>query len=146
MSAAQGLRLLVTGTTGQVGWELLRSLAPLGEGNRPMLTLGEIRDLDRAGVEIGAHTVNHPELDVLAEMAARAEIETSKRALEDGLGKSVPSFAYPHGYSSPTTRRLVREAGFRSACRVAHAFSSPGDTLFSLSRIIMTSAITAAQV
>jgi O-antigen biosynthesis protein len=115
-----------------------RWLAPLGEGNRPMLSWEELRELQSAGVEIGAHTMSHPQLDILSPAKALEEISASKAALEDGLGERVLSFAYPHGYASATTRTMVREAGFSSACRVRHAFSSPDEDCFSLSRIIMT--------
>ena len=106
-----------------------------------MLSWQELRDVSFAGIEVGAHTVSHPQLDILATAEADTEIRDSKNKLEDELGQSVQSFAYPHGYASRTTRRLVRESGFTSACRVGHALASTGEDLYALSRIIMTSSI-----
>ena len=106
-----------------------------------MLSWHELRDISSAGIEVGAHTVSHPQLDILGPAKANAEIRGSKYALEAKLGRSVQSFAYPHGYSSRTTRRLVRKAGFTSACRVRHALASMTEDLYALSRIIMTSTI-----
>lgn len=103
-----------------------------------MLSLKELREVRAAGVEIGAHTMSHPQLDILSPAKALEEISASKAALEDGLGERILSFAYPHGYASATTRTLVREAGFSSACRVRHALSSLDEDCFALSRIIMT--------
>lgn len=113
-------------------------LDDLGEGDRLMLDWSELRDLAAWGIECGAHTLTHPQLDVLPPDRARFEIEASKALLEEGLGRPVETFAYPHGYGSAVTRRLVAEAGFTSACRVRHALSSPGEDPFCLSRIVIT--------
>lgn len=116
-----------------------RWLTDLGEGERPMLDWQGLRDLSKAGIEIGAHTVSHPELDTLSNGRAVMEIRDSKRMLEDGLGHAVTTFAYPHGYASPATRRIVEGAGFHAACRVRHALSSQSENLFALSRFIVSS-------
>lgn len=118
-----------------------RWLADLGEGARPMLDWTELRDIAAAGIEIGAHSLTHPELDVLSRKRATEEIAGSKAVLEDALGRPVLSFAYPHGYSSRQTREIVRQAGFGSACRVRHALSSAQENPMVLSRVIMTSDI-----
>ena len=128
--------------SGQVG-NAAEWLAPLGEGQRKMLGWKELRDLAAAGIEIGAHTISHPELDVLPVDKSLKEIADSKRRIEEGTGLALQSFAYPHGYASQITRDLVKGAGFRSACRVRHAISSTDENLYALSRVIMTSEIMA---
>ncbi|WP_415717468.1 polysaccharide deacetylase family protein [Roseibium sp.] len=115
-----------------------RWLSPLGEGSRPMLDAAELRNLVAKGIEIGAHSMTHPQLDLLAPEQARAEIVGSRNVLEDILGARVRSFAYPHGYASRTTRNIVRDAGFSSALRVRHALSSDSEDRFGLSRLIIT--------
>lgn len=119
-----------------------RWLGDLGEGNRPMLDWAALRDLQSAGVEIGAHSVSHPELDTLSWAKATHELRDSKKALEDGLGRAVTTFAYPHGYASRATRRIAEEAGYLAACRVRHALSNETENLFALSRIVVTSEMT----
>jgi peptidoglycan/xylan/chitin deacetylase (PgdA/CDA1 family) len=136
--AARGFPATLYVVSGLVG-ATAQWLADLGEGERPMLDWRALRDLHGAGIEIGAHTVRHPELDTLPRARAAQEIEDSKRTLEDGLGAPVVSFAYPHGYASRTTRRIVEEAGYLAACRVRHALSDETENLFALSRIIVTS-------
>jgi peptidoglycan/xylan/chitin deacetylase (PgdA/CDA1 family) len=137
---AQSTLYVVSGQVGKTSaW-----LSSLGEGGRPMLNWQELRDIAKSNVEIGGHTVSHPELDVVPAVRAYREIVDCKRELEQGLGQEVRSFAYPHGYSNARVREIVRDAGYSSACRVAHAFASPADHVHALSRIIMTSEITAA--
>ncbi len=115
-------------------------LSPLHEGNRQMLTWDQIKELDKYGIECGSHSHTHPELDTLSKGAAHWELSHSKRILEDKLGRTVRSFAYPHGYFSKITRNLVREAGYASACAVKNAFSASHDDRFALSRIDVTEA------
>jgi peptidoglycan/xylan/chitin deacetylase (PgdA/CDA1 family) len=107
----------------------------LGEGDRPMLSWAQLRELQAAGIEIGAHTVTHPQLDLLKNGIARHEILESKRILDRHLNSAVTSFAYPHGYSTGKVRELVREAGYTSACRVRNALSAVDEDSFALSRI-----------
>ena len=99
------------------------------------LAADELLRLAAAGIEIGAHTRTHPQLDTLAPARARDEVQGSKDDLEGLLGRPVRSFAYPHGYSSRSVRRLVREAGYDSACAVGNAFATSGESRFALSRL-----------
>jgi peptidoglycan/xylan/chitin deacetylase (PgdA/CDA1 family) len=131
--------------SGRIG-ETSTWLAPLGEDRRPLLSWDEVREVAQAGIEIGAHTHTHPQLDILSAARARDEIFRSRDTIERELGHKVTSFAYPHGYSSVTVRRLVREAGFTSACQVRHALSAAGENRLMLSRIIMTSEESDAQL
>jgi peptidoglycan/xylan/chitin deacetylase (PgdA/CDA1 family) len=107
------------------------------EARAPMLSPEAIVGLPDANVEIGAHAQLHPELDVISRSAARAEIEGSKHALEDILGRSVASFAYPFGYHNRAVRQQVVDAGFTSACAVKQALSGPGDDIFALARVLV---------
>lgn len=84
-----------------------------------MMTREQVRGLRRAGMDIGAHTVRHPILKTLAPAMARAEIEQSKRALEEILGEPIRLFAYPNGKAGrdfgPEHAAMVAESGFQAA-------------------------------
>lgn len=132
--AAHGWPATLYVTTGAVGGTATWMGA---EEPRPMLGWPDLAALATAGIEIGAHTEHHPQLDVVPVARARTEIERSRSCLEDGLGRMVDTFAYPHGYHDRRVRQLVVDAGFRSACGVRHAFSSPADDRFALSRVMV---------
>lgn len=122
---------IVTGCVGgRCAW-----LDYAGEGHRPVLTWDQIREISTCGIECGAHSHSHPELDVLPAAAARKEILESRAALEACLGWPVASFAYPYGKYCRKVREMVQGAGFTSACAVKHALSSNDDDPFSLARI-----------
>lgn len=80
-----------------------------------MMTADEIRELAQAGVEIGAHTVTHPDLSQLDEAACFAEMRDSRAALEDLTGTAVRTFAYPFFAYGPAAIAAARRAGFEAA-------------------------------
>ncbi len=114
-----------------------RWLVPDGEGDRPLLSWTEARELAEHGIEIGSHGHHHVALDVLRDADARDEIVRSRQVLEDGLGRPVTTIAYPYGYHSALIKRTVREAGYTNACGVKQAISHPADDQFAISRIIV---------
>lgn len=86
------------------------------ETHRP-LSADEIQRLEEGGlVEIGAHTVTHPNLPEHPARIQLEEIERNKEYLESILGHAVKSFSYPYGRYSDETKTLVKEAGFDFAC------------------------------
>src|SRR5262245_62173369 len=80
-----------------------------------MLSWSQLSELSSAGIEIGAHTRTHRDLRRLSTPEARDEIAGSRAEIEDRLGRSVESFAYPFGYASPDAREIVK-GEFRAAC------------------------------
>ena len=81
----------------------------------PLMTRSQILELDRMGMEIGSHTVNHAILPRLDEPEARRELIDSRKTLEDLLGKPVPAFCFPKGRFNTRTSKLAREAGYKLA-------------------------------
>jgi peptidoglycan/xylan/chitin deacetylase (PgdA/CDA1 family) len=80
-----------------------------------MMTVDELRELAAAGIEIGAHTVTHPDLSLLDAEACRREVRDSRDTLRDVTGGPVSTFAYPFCGFGPTAQAAVREAGFSAA-------------------------------
>jgi len=84
-----------------------------------MMQPGQVADLVRQGMEVGAHTVNHPILSREPEARVRAEIEQSRDELSRMTGARIGLFAYPNGRLgddfSGTHAEIVRELGFDAA-------------------------------
>lgn len=108
------------------------------ETGHPLLTWNQIVEISNSGIECGAHTHSHPKLDTLPLVMARNEIRRSKDLLEQYLGQQVTSFAYPYSYHTSGVRRLVKEAGFTSACAVNDAMCSDKANHFILDRLTVT--------
>ena len=81
-----------------------------------IVTDEELRALRAAGIEIGAHSITHPDLSALGYEQARVELAASKQQLEEVLGEPVEVAAYPFGRANKQTARACRDAGFRAAC------------------------------
>ena len=86
---------------------------------RPM-SPEELAALSTPGlVEIGSHTVNHPVLSALPLEGQSAEIQASKKAIEEIIGRRVSSFSYPFGGRQDYTQStisFVRNTGHGIAC------------------------------
>jgi peptidoglycan/xylan/chitin deacetylase (PgdA/CDA1 family) len=106
-------------------------------GPAEMLNWRQIAGLDALGIEIGGHSRTHPQMDTLSSRVLCEELALCKQELEEALGHSVSSFAYPHGYNSPAVRRKVLRTGWDCACGVANAFSSTSDDTLRLARLLV---------
>lgn len=113
------------------------------EKRQPMMSWQALRDLPAHLVELGAHSVNHVQLDVTPLAQRRRELCDSRQQLADGLQRDVRSLAYPHGYHSASVRRLAREAGFDSGVACGDRWSYVGEDRFAISRFIIRGATSA---
>ena len=76
------------------------------------LNWNEVRQLQKAGIEFGSHTVTHPQLKSLSAPQVRNELVESKLEIENQIGCAVSSFAYPYAFpeADPVFRAMLREA------------------------------------
>ncbi len=104
---------------------------------RPM-TSDEVRELESGGlVRVGAHTVTHPDMSRLNREQQRAEIHQNKDFLEDLLGRPMENFAYPYGYYSDESPKILQEAGFAGACTTHNDLTWPSADPYLLPRYTM---------
>lgn len=84
------------------------------------MTVEQLQQItDEGVVEIGAHTITHPNLACLPVQEQRREIVAGKHQLEEMTGHKVSSFAYPYGGRDSYTRetvQIIQEEGFGCAC------------------------------
>lgn len=104
-----------------------------------MIAWSQVAELEEAGVEIGAHSHTHRQLDLLSLREVTDELRKSGDLLAASLGHPIRSFAYPHGYWRRAVREQVVSAGYESACGVGNSLSSRLDHLYSLARLMVTS-------
>lgn len=93
--------------------------------DRECLTWSEVRELHRAGVEFGSHTVNHPNLVDLPWAEIRIELQDSKTAIERELGETITAFGYPYAFPQAQPqfvrdfRALLAATGYLSSVTTA---------------------------
>lgn len=84
-----------------------------------------LRKLSASGVEIGSHTMSHPDLRSLDAGHLRAELEQSRACLAAEIGTEIVSFAYPYGLFDATVVRAAGAAGYRWGCTTQHVHATP---------------------
>jgi peptidoglycan/xylan/chitin deacetylase (PgdA/CDA1 family) len=101
----------------------------------PMLSWQQVGEAAAAGIEVGAHSCLHPQLDQVPAARLREELYASKARLEDRLGSCVPGLAYPYGYSNAMVRDVARAAGYDYGYSVRNTMTSPESDPFRLPRL-----------
>ncbi|KUI36679.1 polysaccharide deacetylase family protein [Mycobacterium sp. GA-2829] len=117
------------------GWLRGAGRDPLTAPPDRMLCWTQVAEAAAAGIEIGAHSDNHPELDQISERRLRAELGEPRRILEDRMGQTIRSLAYPYGYSNRHVREVCREVGYLQAAAVANRVSSDHVDAFRVPRL-----------
>lgn len=82
------------------------------ENELQLLTEKEIKELQKAGWEIGSHTATHPNLKTLNKMQLKKEITTSKNAIEKITGVECQYIAYPKGKYSNKALEIVEKSNY----------------------------------
>jgi peptidoglycan/xylan/chitin deacetylase (PgdA/CDA1 family) len=104
-----------------------------------MMSWAHIREMSRAGMMIGAHTLTHPNLPGLPPDQAAAEIAGSKAMIEDKAEVPVLHFAYPNGrgvsHYNDAVAEMVKKAGFLSSVTSINGPVFPQDDPFTLKRV-----------
>lgn len=120
------------GTQTVAGWDRQFAVAP------GWMNWDQVRELDREGFQIGAHTRTHVDLGLVEGHDADCEIRGSRKDLEERLGHGVTLFAYPFGgrrNMTDSNRELIKRAGFRCCVSCHGGLAHPGDDPFRLHRI-----------
>ena len=100
----------------------------------------QIREMEASGlVSFGAHTMHHPLLSSLPDLAeVQHEVAESRRILEQKLGHPVHTFAYPIGKPSDFGDQgveAVRAADFRWAVTTLEEQNTPQTDPYLLARL-----------
>lgn len=98
--------------------EALGVSIPMGFFRGLMMNWEQVREMQKDGIEFGAHTMHHPILTRIPLEQVCKEVEGSKSKIEAETGKPVLGFAYPNGQSAdlnPQIEKAVADTGIRAA-------------------------------
>jgi peptidoglycan/xylan/chitin deacetylase (PgdA/CDA1 family) len=87
-----------------LGSEFEPELVPLG--------WDELGELAGRGWEVGSHTCSHPRLTRTGDEQLASELERSRAALEEALGRPCRSVAYPYGDVDARVIAAAADAGY----------------------------------
>lgn len=85
-----------------------RNVAPVAR----RMTGRDVRNMHLAGMEIGAHSVRHPNLTLETPAIVRDEMQSSRAVLEALCDARINGFAYPAGWKNADAEAAAREVGF----------------------------------
>jgi peptidoglycan/xylan/chitin deacetylase (PgdA/CDA1 family) len=103
-----------------------------------MLTWRQIREMSRAQIFFGAHTMNHPVVSRLSAAERDHELWHSKRVLEERLQSAVDHFAFPFGSPADIDSNacsLLSSFGYRSAVSTVMGVNTPSTNRYLLRRV-----------
>ena len=87
-------------------------------------------------VAIGSHTFTHPLLtELVSQEEIKYEIEGSKKALEEKLGREVSIFSYPSGRFNEKVRQAVIDAGYKIAVATNPGKKFSDSDIFAIKRL-----------
>jgi peptidoglycan/xylan/chitin deacetylase (PgdA/CDA1 family) len=104
------------------------------------LTPKQIKEMARAGVGFGGHTVTHPILSRETRDRVREEVTACKHDLESITGKEVRTFAYPNGQRGDFDAMVkdeVRNAGYSAAFTGIPGITYGGGDPFEIRRLLV---------
>lgn len=107
------------------------------EGVDGFLTPGQIREMAAGNVSIQSHTLTHRVMTELDDDEVLFELTESRHRLEEISGRPVEHLAIPRAGYSRRIKRLVRDAGYRTACSNRKGSSTGLSDPLALPRIVI---------
>jgi len=89
-----------------------------------LMNEADLKELNRLGMEIGAHSHHHIRLKGINETKLRFEVTECKQILESILHKEVISFAYPFGSVPENYQQVLKTAGYSFAASIYAPFEN----------------------
>jgi peptidoglycan/xylan/chitin deacetylase (PgdA/CDA1 family) len=93
------------------------------------LTWSQIVEMHRAGMSFQSHAHDHVLLPALPERLIRNELQTSKRLIEDRVGRGVDFLAAPYGLLDRRVIDVAREVGYQAVCSSRSWPARPGGAI-----------------
>jgi peptidoglycan/xylan/chitin deacetylase (PgdA/CDA1 family) len=110
-------------------------------GMEGSLTAAQLRELESAGVAIGAHGRTHRYLPDLSPADLRDELRTSRARLEDAVGHEVVTMSAPGGRFDARVLEEARRAGYRAFFSSRPGYASRLDVACDIPRLAVTEAM-----
>ncbi|MCZ6741463.1 MAG: polysaccharide deacetylase family protein [Alphaproteobacteria bacterium] len=98
-----------------LSFTLFIATGAVDRGGKDYMNWDQIREMARAGVTIGAHSVSHAHLPMLSAGAIKGELAKSNQRFEKELGFKPRLFAYPYGEASRVVMAAARAAGYMAS-------------------------------
>ena len=133
--AERGVPATVYCVAGRLGGRNDWPSAHPGGFESSLLSAHGVGELADAGLEIGSHGFLHAPLPISHGEELEREVVGSKDALEDLLGRPVPSFALPYGAPPTSAGRALLDRTYATVCTTRVALAEEGTDPQALPRV-----------
>jgi len=99
------------------------------------ITWAQAKELQKNGINIESHTVQHKSLTELNDDELRLELINSKKSIDEHLGKDTRYIAYPTGTYNLHIAQMVKDAGYRAAFTVKYGNVDKASNVYALERV-----------
>lgn len=102
-----------------------------------LLTWERVKEMAANNIFFGSHTMTHPILANLTDSNIKYELQTSRKIIENQLGKEAHFFAYPNGKTSDYNEKItlaVKEADYKAALTTVPDVNTPSSDPFAWGR------------
>ncbi len=106
-------------------------------GATDYMTWQQLQEMQKTGMEIASHTHTHQPLELLSAAKVDYELQESRRALEDGLGRAIRFISFPHGSYTRGVLRQAEAAGYIACGTSDSGYATPSSQLLSLPRVMI---------
>ena len=106
-------------------------------GTPGFVTWDQVKEMEKSGVQAGAHTRHHVYLPLVDRTRALDEIAGSKKVIEDHLGHRIDYFAYPSGGFTEDIKKMIQASGYKAAVTTNRGKDRYNVDLYELKRVHM---------
>jgi len=114
-------------------WDIKKGLPKLN-----LMNSSEVKNWINSGMEIGSHTLNHPDLTNCSPKELQNEILDSKNKLEKKFNVCIKHFCYPYGRFNTDVINSVKKFGYFSATTVKRGRAQSYSDLYTLPRVTIS--------
>ena len=87
----------------------------------------DVRLLNKSGMEIGSHSLTHPNFKLIKSEEVEFELRESKRRIEEEVNCEIRSFAFPYGAYSKYSVQLAMNLGYKNIYCSDHGLNVAGN-------------------
>ncbi len=95
------------------GYSAVFFVTPAWVGTPGFMTWDQVRDLERRGMSVGVHGLDHTPLSSLERSTLRRHLAEARAVFEPHLGHRPQTLSLPGGYGSREVVAIAREEGFQ---------------------------------
>jgi peptidoglycan/xylan/chitin deacetylase (PgdA/CDA1 family) len=104
-------------------------------GQTNYMDWNQLREMSDAGISIQSHTTSHKPLTQLSVAEIEYELQTSKKTIEDALGKQANFLSVPHGVFDNKVLKMAEDAGYQTVLTSEPGYSHEYKNLPAMKRI-----------